>query len=99
MVNPKELQIAYNRLYSILRHYIWPLNVVESIAELEISIYKSMPDTWEIKNKLNSLKYKIKNSVDDEGQSIINDCIDKIFDICNSDDTYYKIYQVSEVIQ
>lgn len=48
MISAKQLQSSYNNLYECLRNYIWPYDVVNTIAELEISVYNTFPSTSEI---------------------------------------------------
>lgn len=48
MISAKQLQSSYNKLYACLRNYIWPYDIVNTIAELEISVYDTFPNTSEI---------------------------------------------------
>lgn len=57
MITSKQIQNHYNKLYSCLRNYIWPIQAVSDIADLEVEVYRSFPD----KDKLDSVFSKIKN--------------------------------------
>lgn len=45
MISAKQLQSSYNKLYECLRNYIWPYDIVNTIAELEIAVYDTFPNT------------------------------------------------------
>lgn len=99
MVSVKELQQEYNKLYIILREYVWPMYVVENLADLEISIYQAFPDKDLVLLFLNRLASNINKAIPvEEDQIAANNCIDKIRDLCNEGPIYYKVYQVNEVI-
>ena len=39
-----RLQQYYNRLYSLLRNYLWEYKTVQEICDLELACYKAIPD-------------------------------------------------------
>ena len=66
MLNAKLLQNSYDKLYTSLRKYIWPIHVVDMIADLEISIYKVFPDLLEVRNYYNRLKLECLRYIPDD---------------------------------
>lgn len=66
MLNAKLLQNSYNKLYTSLRQYIWPMHVVDMIADLEVSIYKVFPDLLEVRNHYNRLKVECLRYISDD---------------------------------
>lgn len=55
MLNSADLQIAYNHLYEELRKYIWDVDTVIDIAELETSVYKAFPTYSEVSCRFTQL--------------------------------------------
>lgn len=39
-ITPDDLQVRYQKLFTSLRDHIWEFDVVKSLAELEVSIYR-----------------------------------------------------------
>lgn len=90
METAKKLQGAYKKLYTTLREYIWPENVVELIADLEISVYESFPNVAMVKSHFNRLKAACIRLVhDDEELNEKFDYFDQI--LSNCDDIYVKL--------
>lgn len=56
MVSSSELQISYNHLYSEMRNYIWNVDTVISLAELEQEVYTTFPDTSKLKVKFEEVR-------------------------------------------
>ena len=55
MLSSSDLQIAYNHLYEELRNYIWDVDTVIDIAELETAVYKAFPTHSEVICKFTKL--------------------------------------------
>ncbi len=99
MLSSNDLQSVYIKLYKNLRNYIWDFQIVEMIANLEISVYKVFPDVNEIRNNLISLKNNIKDVLsDDEDLSV---SFQNFSDTLDSEDItiYAKLNQLRGVIQ
>lgn len=87
MLNATQLQNSYNKLYEYLREYIWPVNVVEQIADLEVSCYKSFPNLIDVRNYYNKLKSSVFRYVEeDEGMET---AFEEFKDVLESDSTLY----------
>lgn len=66
MISARQLQSSYNKLYECLRNYIWPYDIVNTIAELEISVYNTFPSTSEILIHFTRLKNFCKMYLNDD---------------------------------
>lgn len=55
MLSSADLQIAYNHLYKELRNYIWDVDTVIDIAELETAVYKAFPAYSEVSHRFTQL--------------------------------------------
>lgn len=104
MLSVKELQVAYNHLYIVLREFIWPVDVVEKLAEFEIEVYNAMPNIETVRVKYNELKALLNHKLDyedkfwqEELQKALNDLDDKIYDT-RPEDIYFKLMKVDEVL-
>lgn len=99
MTTSKFIQNEYNRLYSQMRRYIWPFDIIEILAELETQVYEAFPNLTNIRNTFYTLKREIKNisnkGIDDELSNSLDD-FEKI--IIDDGDLYLSIKQVREVI-
>lgn len=97
MVNSKELQVAYNKLYKRVREYIWPFSAVETIASLEEATYRAMPNLQEVQMYLNRLRYDAGDILrEDEDFKLALDGFQKLLD--DGDTSFMKLTQTREVI-
>lgn len=55
-----DIQNKYQKLYVFLMEYLWNYKVVEALANLEISCYKTFPDKDEMLKYLNELRKGIQ---------------------------------------
>lgn len=95
MISDKDLKRAYNHLYISLLDYIWPVNVIEILAELEISLYKSFPSLDEVKFNLSKLKSSVFKDVKDDEEILA--CFDKLNALLDDNDQYVMLNARSEV--
>lgn len=97
MINSEELQTAYTRLYKQLRKYTWDFCTVQLIADLEISVYRRIPNMSEIRSVFSKLRSAVQDIVRDDGefQSEV-DAFQARLD--EDDEVYTKLNQVREVI-
>ena len=47
-MNSNEIQNAYVDLYTQMRKYIWPFDVIDILVDLEIESFKSFPDSQKL---------------------------------------------------
>lgn len=98
MVTSSELQYAYNKFYIQMRLYIWDFEVVESLVDLEMNIYKAIPSILDIKKSLKSLKRLIWNTVKEDETGDFKRSFEKLENLVEEESsTYYSIKKVQEV--
>ena len=95
MVNALIIQHLYNKLYEQLRNYIWEIDCVECIAELEIECYKACIDLQVVDKKLKYLGKFIKDILK-EDKDLKRRYDDFIQAIDNNDGASYNIKRVEE---
>ena len=65
-INSQDIQNAYMKFYAFMMQYLWNLDVVKNLANLEISIFQRFPDKEEMEKCLNALELQIKDTMKDE---------------------------------
>lgn len=94
--NSTELQNHYIDLYKAMRQYIWGLDTVEQLAELEIEVYKSFPNKDALTSKFNALYINIKEQCrEDEELDEAANTFKEALEEC--DEFYAQIDQIREV--
>ena len=98
MVSTTEYRLLYNDLYEQMRKYIWDIDVVYALAEVEIESYKTFPDINELRNKVDDLKYLISGyDLDDDDLMKALDAYEDYYD--EQDKLFYEITRFEGVIQ
>lgn len=98
MISVRDIEHAYVDMYSNLRNYIWGIDTVKLLAELEVSIYNAFPNIEDIRNNFNRMLPDIRDvMLDDED---LKKSVDNFQKVINSEDEefYFKLNQVREVI-
>ena len=102
IIVPEDIQARYQKLYIEMRKYIWNLDVVERLAELEVAIYHKFPDKADMQSKLGLLNESIHDTYSELSQSDDEE-FQKAYDLLESiindyDDTIgCEIYSVMEI--
>lgn len=65
-INSQDIQNVYMKFYTFMMQYLWNLDVVKNLANLEISIFQRFPDKEEMEKHLNALELQIKDTMKDE---------------------------------
>ena len=95
MVNSNNIYNSYINLYKNLRNYIWSINTVKKIAELEVECCTRIQNIEQVKKCLDSLCKDIKVIDDEDLLSSMNN----LYDVINeSNKVFYEINFVNEVI-
>lgn len=97
MISSLRIQSAYVDLYTQVRKYIWDFATVEKLADLEVAVYKTFPSMEDVSKCFDKLRSDLKSKEKDD-EDLKNAC-DKFKQVIDSDsETYFKVYQVDEVI-
>ena len=96
-MNSNEIQNAYVDLYTQMRKYIWPFDVIDILVDLEIESFKSFPDVMKLRELLDRLHREIQSTLsDDKDFETAYSSFKKLLD---DDNAMYKLLeQVREVI-
>lgn len=97
MISARILQNSYQNMYEEVRRYVWDIDTVEVLAELEISIFSAFPNMAKVKkfaHKFESLAHEAMKK-DKE----LSKAVTKLIELVDSESiTYHNIYQVREVL-
>lgn len=97
MISSQDIQNMYIDLYTKLRNYIWPIDIVSTIADLEVACYQLFPSVENIKITLMKLKSMCKEQIKEDSE--FSQCVEKFEKELNEcDGVYNKLTQVREVI-
>ena len=96
MITQQDLARKYVKLYECVRQYIWPVETVQDLAELEVATYERFPEIEEIRKKFDVFYRDIQlECLEDED---LNREVKAFKDIIESDDKIYsKLIKVNEV--
>ena len=90
-VTAKHMQSAYNRLYAGLRNYLWPVESVCDIADLEESVYRAFPNRDSVQSALDAVKKDCKDVVEKDKKLCA--CLNHMQTaIDDSDSVYVKLW-------
>lgn len=100
-----DIQNAYQKLYVFLMGYLWDYKVVEALANLEISCYKTFPDKDEMLKYLDELRKGIQatyNELSKEDEPEFEKACTRLANAIENympDSALVEIYSVSEPIE
>ena len=99
MKSSKMLQSKYVNLYQALRNYIWNIDMIDAVADLETSVYAAFPNVDDIQRNIQKVESYARDILfdDEEMQACFAAFKEMIPD--SSEDVYCKLAQVKEVIQ
>lgn len=66
---PEDIQVKYQKLYTIMRDYIWEFDVVKALAQLEVSVYQKFPNKEDMQNNLETLDVSIRDTYSELSQA------------------------------
>lgn len=89
VISSNRLQSAYNTLYVNLRNYIWDFNIVEAIADLEVSVYRAFPDINDVKQCIDNLKSMIISCDILSDDEKLKSAFDDFYELLNDADSIY----------
>lgn len=65
-INSQDIQNVYMKFYTFMMQYLWNLDVVKNLANLEIAVFQRFPDKEEMEKAVNALEIQIKDTMKDE---------------------------------
>lgn len=65
-VTQYDLRHAYEQFYERVRNYLWPYQVIEDLADVEVQIYTAFGDIDELRKKLSGLYSSFKEAFEDD---------------------------------
>lgn len=97
MLNSIILQNKYQTIYSAISNYLWPIDVVEHIADFEIACYSAFPDMINVRRTFDILKSDVTDVIREDSE--LSDAFDQ-FDkfISDNTETYLPLRKVNEVV-
>lgn len=99
MVNSKLLQNLYNDMYVIIRERLWPMSVINILANLEISIYDALPDLENVRKYSKDLEREVMYILDSDAyQKDLLTSIRDIIKYVEDGPSFLKLITVNEVI-
>ncbi len=97
MIGQHELVNAYIKLYKQARNYIWNYYQVETLASLEIAIYRACPDILEIRSALNRFYLSCINVIQQDEE--FDDAYQALKQLADSDEPVYTmLHEVEELL-
>lgn len=103
MMSSVDLQAGYVSLYADMRNYIWDLDVVEMLADVEVDVYDAFVDAEKLKRdyaKLYSVVSSEAAANKDESMQESADVFKQLIeDMASREQTaYLDLYQVQETV-
>ena len=104
VITSSDIQVCYEHLYTFLMNYLWEFPVVQSLANLEIAIFKRFPSKDEMENCLRDLKLNISytyNELANDDEPEFKEAFEELEEVIeNFDDEKAgcELYSVEEVI-
>lgn len=104
MITSSDIQVKYEKLYEFLMDFLWEFQVVQSLANLEISIFKRFPDKDEMLKYLTELNRSISytyNDLAEEDKAEFKEAYEDLETAINDFDgetAGCELYSVEEVI-
>lgn len=99
MTPATKLQSLYNKLYIRLREYIWDFKTVETLADLEVSVYRRFPSKEEVEKYFYRLKKDIMSAeVYREDEDLQNAVINFENQLDDTDQFYAELTTFREVV-
>ena len=90
----KDLKKKYIKLYQQMMKYIWSLNVVELLAELEISVCKMFPIMSDVRNNFNRLESSVRFEIQEDEQ--FKKAFDEFREMLDQEITFANITDINK---
>lgn len=101
MICSVDFQNAYVDLFALMRNYIWDLDVVEMLADVEVDTYDAFLDLEKLSKDFQRLYSEIKEVAQDNDDKELQESADSfkkmIEDAINNEESaYLDLYKVQE---
>ena len=104
MITSADIQVKYEQLYEFLMDFLWEFQVVQSLANLEIAIFKRFPDKDEMLKYLRELNRSISytyNDLADDDKTEFKEAyedLEEAIERFDGETAGCELYSVEEVI-
>ena len=96
-VSAQDFRNAYETFYDKFRNYLWPYNVLEDLANVEVDIYTDFFDKDHLQRGLSRLNKSIHDAVKDYEDEDLQKSYDKIVKLLDETDPEQMFYQLDRV--
>lgn len=102
VITSSDIQVKYEQLYKFLMDFLWEFPVVQSIANLELAIFKRFPDKDEMLRCLRDLKLNISytyNELEKDDDTEFKEAVEDLEQtIEDYEDSGCELYCVEELV-
>lgn len=99
LVDIAELRRRYIALYTEVRRYIWPFDVVNDLVDIELECYQAFPDQEKLKYVFNKLRRYIESDIDLTEDKDLDSALRSFEELVNDNNLYYNnLRAVREVL-
>ena len=99
MISTQEFRNRYEEFYNCIRLYLWPYSTLETLAEVEATIYSAFIDIPKLESGLVKLESEIKQMFDED--PLLVKSFNKLKDLTEEanepDNLFMPLSQVKEV--
>lgn len=97
-----DIQAAYADLFQKMRNYIWDLDVVEMLADVEVDTFDAFIDKEKLQRDYQKLHYIITQEAETQEDEELKDAAEAFNDIIeqsieDEEPAYLELYKVQEI--
>lgn len=99
LLSSQDFRNSYEKFYNRIRNYLWPIDVLKMLADVEVDIYSAFIDYSELRKHLDRLASYIRDQLkeDDYLRKSYEELVDLLDDTDEVESTpYFNLYQVAE---
>lgn len=97
VVSSQDFRNVYQKLYQDVRRYLWPIDTLEKLSDIECNIYSAFPNVAKLKEDFASFKKDTTDVLQDD--PYFSDNMNKMQKLIDSNDAgcYFRLPRVNEV--
>jgi len=100
MLSCDDYRTAYQALYAAMRNYVWGVDVVEALANLEVAVYDAFVDVETTKKYFDRVDRAIRSLDVDKDDEELSAALDDFSDLLEEQaEQYHPLYKVNEVVE